>query len=74
MYLFPRSKLVGNCPISSEKTFFLTSYTLVYTSRTLCPCSVTVLGTLRGVRLGFLDLKIFLDWFRCPFGVLLGSG
>ena len=61
MYLFPSRERVGNRPVWSEKTVFLTSNTLVYTSRALCPCSVAVLGTLRGVCLGLVDLTFFID-------------
>ena len=39
---------------------FLTSYTQAYTSHDLCPCSVSVLGTSRGVHLGLVDLPFFL--------------
>ena len=73
IYLFPCCECVGNCPIWSNNTAFLTLYTLAYTSCTLCPCSVHFLGTSRGVRLGLLDLTFFLDWFRCTFGVSLVS-
>ena len=74
MYLLPRFERVGNCPFWSDKTVFLTLYTLVYMSRALCPCSVIVLGTSRGVRLGLVDLTFFLDWFRFHFGFSLVSG
>ena len=74
MYLFNRCECVGNCPIWLEKTVFLTLYMLVYMSCTLLPHSVYVLGTSRRVRLGLVDLTFFLDWFICPFGVLLVSG
>ena len=74
IYLLPCYERVGNYPVWSEKTLFLNSYTLMYTSRALCPFSVAVLGALRGVRLGLVDLTFFLGWFRCPFGVLLVSG
>ena len=73
MYLLPCYERVGDCPFCSEKTVFLTSYNLVYTPCTLCPYSVAVLGTSRGVRLGLVDLNFFLDWFKCPFGVSLVS-
>ena len=74
MYLFPRFERIGNCPVWSEKTLFLNFFTLVYTSRALCPCSVVILDTSRGVRLGLVELTFFLDCFRCPFGVSLVSG
>ena len=74
MYLLPRCERVGNCPVWSENTMVLTFYMLVYMSRTLCPCSFSVLCTLRGVRLGLVDLPFFLDWFRFPFGITLVSG
>ena len=67
--MFARCERVGNCPVWLENTVFLASYMLVYTSHALCPCSATVLDTLRGLRLGLVDLTFFLDWFRCPFGV-----
>ena len=74
MNLFPCCECVGVCPVWYEKTVFLISYTLVYTPRTLCPCSVDVLRTSRGVRLGLVDIIFFLDWFRCTFGFLFVSG
>ena len=74
IYLLPCCEHVGNCLIWSEKTMFLTSYMLVYTSHAFCPCSVTVLDTSRGVRSGLVDLTSFLDLFRCPFGLSLVSG
>ena len=74
MYLFPLCKRVGNCPIWWDKTVFLTSYMLVYTSCTLRPRSVDVLGTSRGESFGLVYLTFFLDWFICPFGVSLVSG
>ena len=60
IYLFPCFGSVGKCPVWSEKNVFLTSYMLMYKSRTLCPCSISVLGTSRGVRLGLVDLTCFL--------------
>ena len=74
MYLFHRCDHVGNYPVWSEKTVFLTSYMLMYTSCTLHLYSVPVLVTSRGVSLVLVDLKFFLDWFRCPFGVSVVSG
>ena len=73
MYLLPCCEHVGNCPVWLEKTVFLTSYTLMYMSRALCPWSVAVLGTSWGVRLGLVELTFFLDWFRWTFGVSLVS-
>ena len=60
VYLLPCCECIGNCPVWLDKTVFLTLYKLVYTSCALCPCSVAILGTLRGVRLGLVDLKFFL--------------
>ena len=74
MYLLPRCDHVGNCPVWLENTVLRTSYTLVYMSHALCPWSVSILGTLRGVRLGLVDLTFFLDQFRWLFGVSLVSG
>ena len=56
VYLLPHCERVGNYPVCLDKSVFLTSYTLVYISCTLCPCSVTVLNTSRGVRSGLVDL------------------
>ena len=60
IYLLPNCDRVGNCPIWSEKIVLPTSYSLVYMSRSLCPWSVAVLGTLKGARLGLVDLKFLL--------------
>ena len=46
MYLLPHCEYVGNFPLWLERTVFLNLYMLLYTSRALCPCSVTVLGTI----------------------------
>ncbi len=71
MNLLPQRDWMGNWPVWLENMVSRTMYVWVYTLRTFLPWRWEVLHVSSGVALTLVDCTFFLDWFRCPFGVLI---